>query len=158
MPKLWELLKPEAKTKVMALRHYLEKKEKEETMRKDGNKLVVEEKDINTVLAFMIRDYQFTNQNELPEVVVVQCGANVKSKDRNDQDYEIPMIVEQDPLSGRVSQAKTGEAEPLTFSGIQEGQIVSAVQIVSVDYLCPECKRTHRVGSKIHKRHLKLLS
>jgi len=25
------------------------------------------------------------------------------------------------------------------------------------DYLCPKCKVTHRVGSKIHKRHLKLL-
>ena len=25
------------------------------------------------------------------------------------------------------------------------------------DYLCPECKVTHRAGSKIHKRHLKLL-
>ena len=24
------------------------------------------------------------------------------------------------------------------------------------DYLCPECKVTHRDGSKIHKRHLKL--
>ncbi len=25
------------------------------------------------------------------------------------------------------------------------------------DYLCPKCKVTHRAGSKIHKRHLKLL-
>ena len=25
------------------------------------------------------------------------------------------------------------------------------------DYPCPECKVTHRAGSKIHKRHLKLL-
>lgn len=25
------------------------------------------------------------------------------------------------------------------------------------DYLCPQCKVTHRAGSKIHKRHLKLL-
>lgn len=25
------------------------------------------------------------------------------------------------------------------------------------DYLCPKCKVTHRVGSKVHKRHLKLL-
>lgn len=25
------------------------------------------------------------------------------------------------------------------------------------DYACPQCKVTHRAGSKIHKRHLKLL-
>ena len=25
------------------------------------------------------------------------------------------------------------------------------------DYLCPKCKVTHRAGSKVHKRHLKLL-
>jgi len=25
------------------------------------------------------------------------------------------------------------------------------------DYLCPKCNVTHRAGSKIHKRHLKLL-
>lgn len=25
------------------------------------------------------------------------------------------------------------------------------------DYLCPQCKVTHRAGSKVHKRHLKLL-
>ena len=25
------------------------------------------------------------------------------------------------------------------------------------DYLCPQCNVTHRAGSKIHKRHLKLL-
>lgn len=141
MPRLWDYLKPEAKTKVMALRHYLEKKEKEGTMRKDGNKLVVEEKDINTVLAFMIRDYQFTNQNELPEVVIVQCGVNVKSKDRNDKDYEIPVMVSQSNPAGL---------------DLPESAVVTEVSLLSA-YFCPECKRTHKVGSKIHKRHLKYL-
>ena len=96
MHKIWDLMPKEAKTKVMALRHYMDKKENNKegkTMRVEGNKLVFEEADLNAALAYSIREHQFHNRNEMPEVMVVEVPACVTGKDRNEQDYAVEILV-----------------------------------------------------------------
>ena len=94
MPKIWDMIPKETKTKVMAYRHYLEKIEGGKTMtRREDNKLVFEQEDLNTVLAYVIKDNQFRHGNEMPETIVVEVPACATGKDRNDVEYAVPIKV-----------------------------------------------------------------
>lgn len=98
MPKIWDLMPKETKTKVMAYRHYLERTENKggKTMtRREDKKLVFEQEDLNTVLAYVIKDNQFQHGNEMPEVVVLEIPACATGKDRNEQPYAVEIQVKQ---------------------------------------------------------------
>ena len=114
MPKIWELMPQETKTKVMALRHYLEKKENKggKTMRKDGTKLVFEEADLNNVIAYEIRQYQFRNGNEMPETIVIEVPACTTGKDRNELPYAVEIVAERVDGETGVQTAPEGKPEP----------------------------------------------
>jgi len=59
-------------------------------MRKQGNVLVIEVKDLNVVLAMALRDYQFTNHNEIPEKIVVEQLVSATGRNRsNDANYDV---------------------------------------------------------------------
>lgn len=70
-------------------------------------------------------------------------------------------------LSDVVSPSAEAESEPEPLPEAPETPTKPVEEVASTippdegkgfgDYLCPKCKVTHRAGSKIHKRHLKLL-
>lgn len=95
MPKIWDLMPQVAKTKVMAYRHYLEKKENKGglTMRREDGKLVFEQGDLNTILVYSLKDNQFHHHNEIPEVMVIEVPACVTGKDRNSLPLAVPIEV-----------------------------------------------------------------
>ena len=70
---------------------------------------------------------------------------------------------ENEPEANPPGEATTAEApeqvveQPAEGAGFDEGAEKPAEGVGFGSYLCPQCKVTHKAGSKVHKRHLKLL-
>lgn len=175
MPKIWDMIPKETKTKVMAYRHYLEREETKggKTMtRREGNKLVFEQEDLNTVLAYVIKDNQFRHGNEMPETIVVEVPACATGKDRNEQEYAVPVelvrmanefIPEEETFT---PDEETPPALPPGNDGTDEevekekeqrktGSTLAPTPPPDIIYYCSKCKRKHNPGKRLHKKHLK---
>lgn len=68
----------------------------------------------------------------------------------------LPAPVEPEPQAPEEPAPEAGQSGAEAVAPPAEDQAPD-VGVPIGDYLCPKCKVTHRTGSKVHKRHLKLL-
>ena len=148
MPKIWDLMPKETKTKVMAYRHYLEKTEGGKTMRKEGTKLVIEQEELNTVIAYEIKEYQFYNKNEMPEQKVVEVPACATGRDRNDKPYAVEIEVKQ-----VANNENTLPPAPVADETLPKASGQLKVTATLDDYHCTACNGMHVPGSENYESH-----